>query len=68
MTIGIVFLAICIIGQFTYEAPTAYRDMFISVTIPYVFGAVIYYIVFFRQVKEANRILEKMNSDLKVER
>ena len=54
--IGIVFLAIWILGHFTENAPSAYWDMFVSVTIPYVVGAIVYYISFFRQIKRANEV------------
>lgn len=61
VTIGIVCLAIFIGQKFTDFAPTAYRDMIISVTIPFFIGAVVYYISFFAEIKKANRLLEQMN-------
>jgi hypothetical protein len=57
LLIGLIFGGIWIGGHFTDNAPTAYRDMFISVTIPYVIGAVVYYISFFSQIKKANEVL-----------
>ncbi len=60
LTVGIVFLAIFIHGQFSENAPTAYWDMFISITIPFIVGALAYYICFFVQIKKANRILEEL--------
>lgn len=63
VTLGIVFLTIWIAGRFIDEAPTAYRDMFISVTIPFVFGAAVYYISFFRQIRKANKMLEELHDD-----
>lgn len=59
--IGLVFLCIWIMGHFTENAPSAYKDMFISVTIPYAIGAVVYYISFFRQIKKANEILRNLD-------
>ncbi len=44
-------------AAFTDVAPTAYRDMFLSVTIPFIVCAIVYYIIFFRQIKKANEIL-----------
>lgn len=38
----------------------AYRDMFFSFTIPYIIGAVIYYVSFFRKVRRANKYLEEI--------
>lgn len=54
--IGFVFLCIWIMGHFTEYAPTAYKDMFVSITVPYVIGAVVYYISFFVQIKRANEV------------
>ena len=61
VTIGIVCLAIWIGQKFTDFAPTAYKDMIISVTIPFVIGAIVYYVAFFREIKKANKLLENMN-------
>ena len=38
-------------------------QMILSMTIPYIIGAVYYYISFFRQVKKANSILRELSSD-----
>ena len=37
--IGVIFAMIRLASNFTDMAPSAYKDMFISVTIPYVIGA-----------------------------
>ena len=63
LTVWIVFLAIFIHGRFSINAPTAYWDMFVSITIPFIFGALVYYICFFIQIKRANKVLEKLNSE-----
>ena len=63
LTVGIVFLAIFIHGRFSTNAPTAYWDMFVSITIPFFIGALVYYICFFVQIKRANKVLEKLNSE-----
>lgn len=63
LTVGIVFLAIFIHGRFSTNAPTAYWDMFVSITLPFIFGALVYYICFFIQIKRANKVLEKLNSE-----
>ena len=59
-TIGIVFLGIKIMGIFSDMAPTAYKDMFISVTVPFFGAAIVYYIIFFSQIRKANKLLEKL--------
>ena len=63
LTVGIVFLAIFIHGRFSTNAPSAYWDMFVSITIPFFIGALVYYICFFVQIKRANKVLEKLNSE-----
>ena len=63
LTVGIVFLAIFIHGRFSTNAPTAYWDMFVSITIPFFIGALVYYICFFVQIKRANKVLEKLNNE-----
>lgn len=59
--IGFIFLCIWILGHFTENSPSAYHDMFVSVTIPYVIGAVVYYISFFLEIKKANEVFQKMS-------
>ncbi|WP_026662485.1 DUF6608 family protein [Butyrivibrio proteoclasticus] len=59
--IGFVFLGIWILGRFTETSPSAYHDMFVSVTIPYVIGAVVYYISFFLEIKKANEVFQKLS-------
>ena len=60
VTIGIVFLTIWISSHFTDIAPTGYRDMFYSVSIPFVVGAAVYYICFFHEIRKANKMIEKL--------
>ena len=61
-TIVITLLIVKIAEQFVELAPTAYRDMFVSVTIPFIVGAAVYYISFFRQIRKANKMLEDLNN------
>ncbi len=63
LLIGLVFVCIWIGGHFTENAPSAYRDMLVSVTIPYVIGAIVYYISFFLQIKKANEFFMGLNVD-----
>ena len=63
LTIGITFLTIWVAHFFTDEAPSAYMDMFISVTVPFVAGAIVYYIAFFAKIRKANKILENLNDE-----
>lgn len=59
--ISFIFLCIWISGHFTENSPSAYHDMFVSVTIPYVIGAVVYYISFFLEIKKANEVFQKLS-------
>ena len=61
--IGSVMGAIWVISCITDVSPSGYRDMFWSVTIPYVVLAGVYYISFFREVKKANALLLEMNQE-----
>lgn len=63
--IGSVMGAIWIGSQFMDVNPEGYRDMFWSVTIPYVVLAGIYYISFFWEVKKANAMLSELNREEK---
>ncbi len=59
----------CVMGELWIESffcdvtPGGYRDMFWSVTIPYVVLAGVYYISFFREVKKANALLLEINQE-----
>lgn len=57
----IVLGGVWILGNFVDLAPTAYRNMFISITIPFIACGVVYYIIFFRQIKKANEIIKNLN-------
>ncbi len=63
ITVGLVLGGVWAIGHMVPLAPTAYRDMFISVTIPFVVCAIIYYAIFFHQIKKANAIIESLNEE-----
>lgn len=58
--IGGVLLITWISGLYTDLHPNAYRDMLLSFTIPYIIGAVIYYLNLFWEVKNANKILKNI--------
>ena len=61
VTVALVFLLVWVSGHFSENSPNAYRDMFISVTIPFIIGAAVYYIYFFMQIKKANKMLENID-------
>lgn len=59
--IGAVMGGIWLGTKFMDMSQNAYKDMFWSVTIPYVVLAGIYYISFFLKVKNANKMLMELN-------
>lgn len=59
--IGAAFLLVWIDGHFSEHADSAYRDIFISITIPFIIAAAVYYINFFMQIKKANQMIEEMS-------
>ena len=61
--IGCVMGGIWLGSHFTEMNPDGYRQMFWSVTIPYVVLAGIYYMSFFWEVKRANVMLSKLNEE-----
>lgn len=42
----------------TQVDPGGYRDLFLSVTVPYSLGAIIYYVIFFMDIKKANQMIQ----------
>ena len=62
LLIGLIFTGIWIAGHFSENSPSAYRDMFVSVTVPYVVGAIVYYISYFYQIKKANQVFSTLDS------
>lgn len=55
-----VMLFTWISGFFTTLHENAYRDMFLSFSIPYAVGVAIYYATLFHEVKSVNRILREI--------
>lgn len=46
--------------NFISMAPGGYFDMFLSVSVPYVILALVYYISYFKQVKKANKTIKEL--------
>lgn len=60
IAMGLVFASIFIEGQFIPIHPNGYRDAFRSFTIPYVIGAILYYVQIFREAKRQNILLQEI--------
>lgn len=60
-----VMMIIWICGNFLELSNTAYRDIFITFTIPYIIGAIWYYLCLLYDARKANIILEKCRKMVK---
>lgn len=60
IAMGLIFASIYIEGQFVPIHPNGYRDAFRSFTIPYIIGAIIYYVHIFREAKRQNILLQEI--------
>lgn len=60
LLIGTVMLLIWVSSFFEPLHENGYRDMFISFTIPYVIGAVVYYVSLFYEIRRANQALKNI--------
>ena len=70
LLISILELTVWVEGFFIPLHPDAYRDMFLSTTIPYILVAFLYYLTVFKEIKRANQIISeiKMKVDEKNEK
>lgn len=57
VVMGIVWIG----GRFEPVSEGGYMDMFLSFTIPYVIGAIVYYVEVFAEIKQANTILKEIS-------
>ncbi len=63
LLIACVMLITWISGRFEPLHEDAYRDMFLSFTIPYAIGVVVYYMSVFYEIKRANQDLKKIKEN-----
>lgn len=63
IALGLVFLTLFIGGIFEPVAKGGYRDAFLSFSIPYAIGAIVYYIEVFKSVRRQNRLLQEIIRD-----
>ena len=62
--IGGVMLFTWISGLFGPLHEDGYRDMFLSFSIPYAIGVVVYYAALFHEVKAVNRVLRQIKDEM----
>jgi len=60
IAIAVILISLKAASYVTDIHPNGYRDLTVSFSIPYVIGAIIYYIHLWLQVRKQNRILEKI--------
>ena len=63
IALSLVLLTMVIGGFFEPVARGGYKDAFLSFTIPYVIGAIIYYIGVFQSVRRQNQLLQDIIKD-----
>lgn len=62
LLIAVVMLMTRVSGCFQTLHENAYRDMFLSFSIPYIIGVIIYYAALFREIKYANQTLQTIKA------
>lgn len=60
IAIGLVMLYVFLVGLFNPVSEGGYRDIFISFTVPYVIGAIVYYISVFYQAHQQDALLQEI--------
>lgn len=65
IALGLVMLYVFLVGLFEPVAEGGYRDIFISFTVPYVIGAVVYYISVFKQARQQDALLQEIKEKSK---
>lgn len=60
IAIGLVMLYVAFVGIFSPVSEGGYWDIFVSFTIPYLIGAVIYYISIFREARRQDALLQEI--------
>jgi len=63
LLIGIVMLITWLSGRIQPVHENGYRDMFLSFTVPYVIGVVLYYGAVFHEIRRADEALQKLKED-----
>lgn len=61
IAMGLVLLTIFVSGFWGEISESGYKDAVISFSIPYLIGAVIYYVSVFREAKRQNKLIEEIN-------
>lgn len=65
IAIVVILVSLKIASFFVDIHPDGYRDMTLSFSVPYIIGAIIYYIVLRLEVKKQNKLLENIKKNRK---
>ena len=65
IALGLVMLYVFLVGLVEPVAERGYRDIFISFTVPYIIGAVVYYISVFKQARQQDALLQEIKEKSK---
>lgn len=68
IAMGLVMLYVFLVGLFNPVSEGGYWDIFVSFTIPYVIGAVVYYISVFHQARQQDALLQEIKEAKKIEK
>ena len=60
VALALVMLVVFLIGLFEPVAEGGYKDFFVSFTIPYIIGAVIYYVSVFYTARQQNHLIDEI--------
>lgn len=63
--IGVILISLKTASFFVEIHPDGYRDMTLSFSVPYIIGAIIYYIALRIEVKKQNKLLENIKKNRK---
>lgn len=65
IAMGLVLLSVFLFGLFDPVEKDGYRDIFLSFTIPYLIGAIFYYVSVFTYAGRQNKLLEQIQKEKK---
>lgn len=65
LLVGCVMLISWIISFFSEIRPDGYLDIFLSFTIPYIIGAVLYYVQLWKEARKINQLLNNLKKESK---
>lgn len=68
IAMGLVMIYVFLVGMFDPVSEGGYWDIFVSFTIPYVIGAVVYYISVFHQARQQDALLQEIKEAKKIEK